>query len=51
MIYLAAGLIRKFRVRNFKSLADVELELGKVNIVVGPNGAGKGNLVDAFMLL
>ena len=44
-------MIRRFRVRNFKSYRDAEFEFGKVNVVVGPNGSGKTNLVDAFSAL
>jgi len=42
---------KKIRIKNFKSLRDVNLELHKVNVVVGPNGSGKSNLVDAFLFL
>ncbi|BCS93300.1 AAA family ATPase [Metallosphaera javensis (ex Sakai et al. 2022)] len=38
-------------IRNFKSYRDVTLELGKINTVVGPNGSGKTNLIDAFSFL
>lgn len=38
-------------IRNFKSLRDVRLELNQFNLVVGPNGSGKTNLIDALEFL
>ena len=40
--------IHRIWIRNFKSLHNVSLDLNRLNIVVGPNGSGKTNLVDAF---
>jgi len=42
---------KRIRIKNFKSLRDIDLELRKVNVVVGPNGSGKSNLVDFFIFL
>lgn len=44
-------MIRRLRVKNYLSLKDVDLELGTRNILVGPNMAGKSNLVDCFRFL
>lgn len=41
-------MLRTFRVRNFKSIEDVTIELGRVNVIIGENGAGKSNLLEAF---
>ncbi len=41
-------LVSELWVRNFKSLRDVRLRLGQFNLVVGPNGSGKTNLIDAL---
>ena len=39
-------------VKGFKSLADVEkLELKSVNVLIGANGSGKSNFVEAFSFL
>lgn len=43
-----APLISRLRVRNYKSLRDVNLRLGRVAVLVGLNGAGKSNIVDAL---
>ncbi|MBU4075899.1 MAG: AAA family ATPase, partial [Euryarchaeota archaeon] len=37
--------------KNFKSLHDCEIDIGKLNVVVGANASGKSNLVEAFRLL
>jgi len=44
-------VIKRIKIRNFKSLRYVDLELRKVNVIVGPNGSGKSNLVDFFIFL
>lgn len=38
--------LERVRVRNYRALADVDIELGSVNVVFGPNGAGKSTLLD-----
>jgi len=44
-------MLRSFWARNFLSLRDVRVELGKLNVFVGPNASGKSNIVKAFALL
>jgi len=41
-------MITKIWIRNFRSLGDVEIPLGRITVLVGRNGAGKSNVVDAF---
>lgn len=43
--------LKRVRVRNFKSLADVDLELNRFNVIIGANAAGKSNLVQIFKFL
>jgi len=38
-------------VRDFKSLVDVRVELGTVNVFIGANGSGKSNLLEAIGIL
>lgn len=44
-------MLRRFRVQGFKSLLDVELELAPLVVLMGPNAAGKSNLLEALLLL
>lgn len=44
-------MIRRFRVRNFKNLQDVEIEPEAVNLFIGPNGCGKSSLLQAIDFL
>jgi predicted ATPase len=41
-------MITRLQVRNFKSLRDIDLSLGPLNILVGPNMSGKSNILDVF---
>ena len=36
----------QIRVRNYRALADVDIDVGPVNVFFGPNGAGKSTLLD-----
>jgi predicted ATPase len=44
-------MIRNLHVQNFKSFKDVSIDLGRLNVLVGPNMSGKSNLIDVFRLL
>ena len=44
-------MIEEFTVRGFKSLEDVTLSLGQVNVFIGANGSGKSNLLEAIGVL
>jgi len=44
-------MIRRIRARNFLSLRDVDLGLGRRNMLVGPNMSGKSNLIDLLHFL
>lgn len=43
-------MIRKFSVKNYKSLKNVDVILPNLVVVFGPNAAGKSNLFDALNL-
>jgi predicted ATPase len=41
-------MIRRIRVENFKSIDKVTLDLGRVTVLIGENGSGKSNLLEAI---
>jgi ABC-type branched-subunit amino acid transport system ATPase component len=44
-------MIRRIRIRNFKSLRDVTVDLSPVTVLIGRSGTGKTNFVDAIRFL
>lgn len=43
--------LRSLTVKNFRSLREVGVSLGALNVLVGPNAAGKSNLLEAIAFL
>lgn len=44
-------MIKKIKVNNFKSFNDLELNLNKYNLFIGPNASGKSNFIQIFKFL
>jgi predicted ATPase len=44
-------MLRRIRIRGYKSLEDVEVNLRALSVLIGPNAAGKSNFLDALQLL
>ncbi|HIP71652.1 MAG TPA: hypothetical protein EYH05_09685, partial [Anaerolineae bacterium] len=44
-------MIKKVWAKNYRSLADVQVDLDPVTILVGHNGSGKSNLVDVLRFI
>jgi len=44
-------MLRKVHIQGFNSLADVEFELGQINVFVGANGSGKTAVLEALGVL
>ncbi|MCU0686204.1 MAG: AAA family ATPase [Polyangiaceae bacterium] len=44
-------MIRAIEIRGFRSLRHVRLELGRLNVLIGPNQSGKTNVLDALSFL
>lgn len=44
-------MITRIKIDGFKSFSDFEVELKPFNVIVGANGSGKSNLLDALKLL
>lgn len=45
------ALINKITIRNFKSIENIELDLGRFNVFIGANGSGKSNILEAIAML
>lgn len=43
--------LKLIKVKGFKSIQDINLELRSLNVLIGVNGAGKSNLVSFFKML
>ena len=44
-------MINSLTISNFKSVQSLTLELGRVNVFIGENGAGKSNILEALVLV
>ncbi|MEI7726767.1 MAG: AAA family ATPase [Bacteroidota bacterium] len=43
-------MIKRITIKNYKSVADLSLDLGRFNILIGENGCGKSNILEAIAL-
>ncbi|MDR2208523.1 MAG: AAA family ATPase [Azoarcus sp.] len=43
--------LHEINIKGFKSIENAELKLGDLNVVIGANGSGKTNFINAFRLL
>lgn len=43
-------MLQSFQADGFKSLSGIDLEMTRLSLVIGPNAAGKSNLLDAIQL-
>lgn len=46
-----SGQISRLVLRGYKSIAECDLKLGRLNLLIGANGAGKSNLIGFFRLI
>lgn len=44
-------MISRIRIKNFKSIPDLEIPLGRINVLIGANGSGKSNILEAIALV
>ena len=44
----APPFLTRVRIRNYRSIAACDVELGSLAFLVGPNGSGKSNFLDAI---
>lgn len=45
------GQLRKIQISGYKSIKKCNLDLNKINVLIGSNGAGKSNFISALSLL
>lgn len=45
------NMIETITVKNFKSITDMALSLGNVNVFIGANGSGKSNILEAIAMV
>jgi predicted ATPase len=43
-------MITEIEIQNFKTIKQLKLELGRVNVLIGENGSGKSNILEAVAL-
>lgn len=41
-------MINEINIHNFKSIVNLDLDLGRFNVIIGPNGCGKTNILEAI---
>jgi AAA15 family ATPase/GTPase len=41
-------MIKSVKISNFKSVVDLTMELGSFNVLIGENGCGKSNILEAI---
>lgn len=41
-------MIKSVQIKNFKSIVDLSLDLGSFNVLIGENGCGKSNILEAI---
>lgn len=41
-------MINKIDIKNFKSIAQASMSLGRLNVIIGANGSGKSNILEAI---
>lgn len=43
-------MIQTIQIKNYKSIPSLELDLGRINVLIGENGCGKSNILEAIAL-
>jgi AAA15 family ATPase/GTPase len=41
-------MVKEIKIQNYKSVQDLSLELGRINVLIGANGCGKSNILEAI---
>ena len=43
-------MINKINIKNFKSIENLDLEIGRLNVIIGANASGKTNILEAIVM-
>ena len=43
-------MIKSVKIENYKSIQELEVDVGRFNVIIGENGAGKSNFLEALAL-
>lgn len=43
-------MIAQISIKDYKSIVDLKLKLGRFNVLIGENGCGKSNILEALTL-
>ena len=43
-------MVKEIKIQNYKSVQDLTLELGRINVLIGANGCGKSNILEGIAL-
>jgi predicted ATPase len=41
-------MVKEIKIQNYKSVQDLTLELGRINVLIGANGCGKSNILETI---
>ena len=44
-------MLKSIKIKGYKSIQEIELELNNINLLIGANGVGKSNFISFFKLL
>lgn len=44
-------ILKHIRIKNFRSIGEIDLELSPLTVLVGPNASGKSNILDALQFV
>ena len=45
------ALLRQIVISNYKSIEEIDIELGRFNVFIGANGSGKSNILEAIAMI
>ncbi|HDG7815106.1 TPA: AAA family ATPase [Klebsiella quasipneumoniae] len=43
--------IKSLKIKGFKSIWDQKIDFGRLNVIIGTNGSGKSNLLEAIAMI